>query len=174
MVKPLRPIDAVFVHLEGRYFVIYYRGTLWQLPRLKLDWSAWQRKQPYTGDAGALYLSRQQSVSDPKLAPLLRTLNLPIAIAGSSLPKFESWWEANGYVWLTVKLSRGESPLAAFETTDFETSNSLNSPQTSEKIADQNKNQPQQTNNAAPNTDHIFAEMLADLTEEVIHRRPML
>lgn len=169
MIKPLRPIDAVFVHPEGRFYVIYYRGELWQLPKLKLNFAAWQRKKPYLGDKGALYLSRKQAATDLNIAKTLRTLNLPQAIAGSSLPKFESWWEAHGFFWLQDHLTRGESPLAA------------DNPELRAVLTD--RNQPTeraiekvkaQTTNNLPNTDNIFAEMLADLTAEVLyHHEPL-
>ena len=109
----LRPIDAIFVHPERRLYVVYYRGELWQLPRMKLDMAAWQRRQPYIGAKEALYLSQKQAIDDPLLAQKLRTLDLPLAIRGSTLPRFESWWEMNGYEWLKERLDNNSSPLAA-------------------------------------------------------------
>lgn len=109
----LRPIDAIFVHPERRLYVVYYRGELWQLPRMKLDMAAWQRRRAYTGSKEALHLSKKQSIHDPLLAQKLRTLDLPIAIRGSTLPRFESWWEVNGYEWLKERLDSDSSPLAA-------------------------------------------------------------
>ena len=109
----LRPIDAIFVHPERRLYVVYYRGELWQLPRMKLDMAAWQRRQPYIGAKEALHLSQKQAIDDPLLAQKLRTLDLPLAIRGSTLPRFESWWEVNGYEWLKARLDNNDSPLAA-------------------------------------------------------------
>ena len=54
---PLRPIDAIFVHPKRRLYVVYYRGELWALPRMKIDDRSWQNRQPYTDDSSSLYLS---------------------------------------------------------------------------------------------------------------------
>ena len=51
---PLRPIDAVFVHPKQRLYVVYYRGELWQLPRMKIDDKSWQMKN-------ANFLKKNQS-----------------------------------------------------------------------------------------------------------------
>lgn len=88
----LRPIDAIFVHPKQRVYVVYYRGELWQLPRMKIDDRSWQNKRLYTDDSSALYLSTHQTINDPVLSQKLRTLNLPIAVHGSTLPRFEAWW----------------------------------------------------------------------------------
>lgn len=142
---PLRPIDAIFVHPQHRLYVVYYRGVLWQLPRMKIDNSAWQRRQLYDDDINALYLSRRQVIRDPILAQKLRTLNLPDAVRGSTLPKFEAWWEVHGFAWLKNKLTTGQSPLAA------ERANS--------------------STMKANATSDIFADMLADLAHEVMHHQ---
>lgn len=113
---PLRPIDAIFVHPQQRLYVIYLRGELWQLPRMKIDDRAWQRRQSYNGDINALYLSRNQSIADPILAQQLRTLNLPAALRGITLPKFEAWWEVHGFKWLRDLLDDGQSPLTKHAT----------------------------------------------------------
>ena len=114
---PLRPIDAIFVHPKQRLYVVYYRGELWQLPRMKIDDRSWQNRRPYTDDSSSLYLSIHQAISDPILAQKLRTLDLPVAVRGSTLPRFEAWWEAHGFRWLKDRLLTGESPLAAHQTT---------------------------------------------------------
>lgn len=80
---PLRPIDAIFVHPKRRLYVVYYRGELWQLPRMKIDDRSWQNRQPYTDDSRSLYLSIHQAINDPILAQKLRTLNLPVAVRGA-------------------------------------------------------------------------------------------
>lgn len=113
----LRPIDAIFVHPKRRLYVIYYRGDLWQLPRMKIDMNAWQRKQTYTGSKEALHLSRQQVIQDPILAQKLRTLDLPMAIRGCTLPRFEMWWKVNGYEWLKARIDNEHSPLAVHNQT---------------------------------------------------------
>lgn len=142
---PLRPIDAIFVHPKWRLYVVYHRGALWQLPRMKIDNAAWQRRQPYNGSTEALYVSRRQVIHDPILAQKLRTLDLPAAVYGSTLPLFETWWEVNGFYWLNEKIISGQSPLAAHKI-GIRQSKDLK------------------------NTD-IFADMLADLVDEVIHHR---
>lgn len=109
---PLRPIDAIFVHPQQRFYVVYYRGELWQLPRMKIDMTSWQNRKPYQGEKRALYLTQSQQIADLTLAAQLRTLQLPDNIHGCHLPKFEDWWETHGYTWLKNKLLAGESPLA--------------------------------------------------------------
>ena len=109
---PLRPIDAIFVHPQQRCYVIYYRGELWQLARMKLDNNSWQRRQPYKGDPNSLFLSQNQAIEDLALAGQLRTLALPDNLHGTSLPKFEDWWLTHGFDWLKDILLKGDSPLA--------------------------------------------------------------
>lgn len=170
---PLRPIDAIFVHPERRLYVVYYRGELWQLPRMKIDDTSWQRRQPYNGEENSLYLSSHQAISNSVLAQKLRTLNLPDATRGSTLPRFEAWWETHGFDWLKDQLTTGQSPLAAHA--KFSDNQSTSSP--GDKPAQRNSNaitsNPNHTTStqttaqaAAPD---IFADMLADLADEVMH-----
>lgn len=205
---PLRPIDAIFVYPEQRLCVVYFRGELWALPRMKVDNAAWQRRVPFEGDKNELYLSRQQAISDPLLAKELRTLNLPEAVRGSTLPKFEAWWQAHGFKWLKDLLDEGQSPLAAHaplskntqriasilanskeqqataskeqtkKIADTPLANTDTNPQLSTHTA-QDKQLPslpedskaeRSVNNEASDTD-IFADMLAELTEEVLSQR---
>ena len=150
---PLRPIDAIFVHPKQRSYVVYYRGELWCLPRMKIDDRSWQNRRPYIDDSRSLYLSIHQAISDPILAQKLRTLDLPDAVRGSTLSRFELWWETHGFKWLKDKLTTGQSPLAAHqgmsseEVTDSETISSLSM----EK--------------------DVFADMLAELTDEVMDHK---
>ena len=94
---PLRPIDAIFVDPEQRSYVVYYRGALWKLPRMKMDDRSWQNRRPFKEGSRAIYLSIHQAISDPVLAQKLRTLDLPVAVHGSTLPRFEGWWVDIGY-----------------------------------------------------------------------------
>lgn len=112
---PYRPIDAVFVHPKQRCYIIYDRGTLWQLPRMKIDNSSWIRRKLYTGNTTELYLSRSQRIKDPVLAHRLRTLNLPISVRGITLSRFEYWWETHGFEWSKQTVIAGASPLAVHE-----------------------------------------------------------
>ena len=185
---PLRPIDALFIHLERRVYVVYYRGELWQLPRMKIDELSWQRRQPYQGSPDALYLSRHQAIQDPVLAQKLRTLNLPMAVRGITLPRFEAWWESHGFDWLKDQLTIGESPLAAHTTTSTTTNSETRSiaPQDSTSTSANNDNSAEQNSStqtqeskkvskqndsiqATEKTD-VFAELLADLVEEVLYK----
>ncbi|WP_201595705.1 hypothetical protein [Psychrobacter fulvigenes] len=167
---PLRPIDAIFVNPERRRYVVYFRGELWQLPRMKIDYAAWQRRQPYDGDINTLYLSSNQAIADPILAQKLRTLNLPAAVRGSTLPRFESWWAFHGFEWLKELLNAGKSPLAAHQSTTTIPS----SDDKAAKISVKNE-----TNDTINNTNNpssssaetdVFADMLADLTNDVLNR----
>jgi hypothetical protein len=178
---PLRPIDAIFVHPKRRLYVIYYRGELWELPRMKIDDQSWQNRQPYTDDSRGLYLSIHQAISDPILAQKLRTLNLPAAFHGSTLPRFEAWWEAHGFEWLKDKLATGESPLAAHQivapkmdtakATDNQTvsSSSYQDVPLNNNSTIKQKSSEQKTA-AVADTD-VFADMLADLASEVLNQQ---
>lgn len=173
---PLRPIDAIFVHPKRRLYVVYYRGELWQLPRMKIDDRSWQNRQPYTDDSKSLYLSIHQAISDPILAQKLRTLNLPVAVRGSTLPRFEAWWEAHGFKWLTEKLTSGESPLAAHQTaptrtTDHQSALSSNSPPIPSNTENQLSSDNNEQKTTLPLETDVFADMLADLADEVLHQK---
>ena len=174
---PLRPIDAIFVHPKQRLYVVYYRGELWQLPRMKIDDRSWQNRKPYTGDSSSLYLSIHQSISDPVLAQKLRTLDLPTAVQGSTLARFEAWWETQGFGWLQNRLSTGESPLAAHHTKAlsemFDNQPTLPSdahsslPSEDKKLS--NKEHKQASTPAIE--EDVFADMLAELTDEVLDQK---
>ncbi|WP_114699981.1 hypothetical protein [Psychrobacter proteolyticus] len=165
---PLRPIDAIFVHPKQRLYVVYYRGELWQLPRMKIDDRSWQNRRPYTDDSSSLYLSIHQAINDPILAQKLRTLDLPVAVRGSTLPRFEAWWEAHGFRWLKDRLLTGESPLAAHQTLKSTTpaSNRFDIRADYRTNSHTENNEPQLAVSFV-NTD-IFADMLAELTDEVL------
>ncbi|WP_350656379.1 hypothetical protein [Psychrobacter sp. S1-30-MNA-CIBAN-0213] len=169
---PMRPIDAIFVHPEKRLYVVYFRGELWQLPRMKIDHAAWQRRQPYNGDVKSLYLSRHQAITDPILAQKLRTLNLPEAVRGSTLPRFEDWWEVHGFEWLRALLHDGKSPLAAHQSNTEEPISAVQS-LGNDNEATNTVNNAEKTEPITPPVaeDDIFDDMLADLTNEVLHHR---
>ncbi len=197
---PLRPIDAIFVHPKRRIYIVYYRGQLWELPRMKIDSAAWQRRQPYLNDTTELYLSHQQVISDPMLAQQLRTLNLPAAIRGSTLAKFEAWWEVQGFSWLKNLLAEGKSPLAAHDSqlSPLTTKSKPSTDSVEDKkpiIVEESAEEVNASNNddgtdihkmtaaqqivsakkpALETTTDIFATMLAELSDEVLHQRHSL
>lgn len=164
---PLRPIDAVFVHPKQRLYVVYYRGELWQLPRMKIDDKSWQNRRPYTDDSSSLYLSIHQAISDPVLAQKLRTLDLPVAVRGSTLSRFEAWWEAHGFKWLKDKLMIGQSPLAAHQATAY--AKAIDS-QPASLSNNRTENKTPASMPSFVNTD-VFAEMLTELTNEVFDQK---
>lgn len=173
---PLRPIDAIFVHPKRRLYVVYYRGELWQLPRMKIDDRSWQNRKPYTDDSSGLYLSIHQTISDPVLAQKLRTLNLPIAVRGSTLPRFEAWWKAHGFKWLKDKLMTNQSPLAAHQATkaiDIQPISPSNYPATpiNNNNTNNRKSAKQKAMPVVTSVTDIFADMLADLADEVLHQQ---
>ena len=188
---PMRPVDAIFVDPKRRLYVVYYRGELWKLPRMKIDDRSWQNRQPYTDDSSGLYLSIHQAISDPILAQKLRTLNLPAAVRGSTLPRFEAWWETHGFKWLKDKLTTGESPLAAHQALQALSTNMAaaqatdkqNAPVSSYQVvsndaSSNNENNPTQQESNEPSTAapvakdaDIFAHMLADLVDEVLNHQ---
>ena len=168
---PLRPIDAIFVHPKRKIYVVYYRGALWQLPRMSINHAAWQRRQPYTDSPSELYLSRYQIIHDTVLAKKLCTLNLPTSLHGSTLLQFESWWDTHGFSWINAQPASSQSPLndnhdngAVIEPNDLNnhTVQKTVTPQTNKSATD----------NKDANTENIdiFTDMLADLANEV--RRP--
>lgn len=181
---PLRPIDAIFVHPERRLYVVYYRGELWELPRMKIDDTSWQRRQPFIGASDSLHLSSHQNIKDPVLAQKLRTLNLPQAVRGVTLPRFEAWWEVHGYEWLKEKLTAGVSPLAAHsEVAPISSKNNdaVSTPESkinSTASRDNNATSipPVKSNLTKPGnvvkkeTTDIFADMLAELADEVLNK----
>ena len=95
-----RPITAIFVHPHDRYYVIYDNGERHKLNRMKLDKSAWQRKQPYTGSDDDIFLLKNQYIADVELAQQLTTYDWPDSLKGRSLKFFLSWWEKQAYHWL--------------------------------------------------------------------------
>lgn len=170
---PLRPIDAIFVHPKRRLYVVYYRGALWQLPRMKIDDQSWQNRQPYKDDSRGLYLSIHQAISDPILAQKLRTLNLPIAVRGSTLSRFEAWWETHGFEWLKDKLKAGQSPLAAHQAATKTIDNQPSSPSnylSALSSNDTTTHKEQETIAITKETTDVFSDMLADLADEVLHQ----
>lgn len=171
---PLRPIDAIFVNPERRRYVVYFRGELWQLPRMKIDHAAWQRRQPYDGDINTLYLSSNQAIADPILAQKLRTLNLPASMRGTTVPRFESWWEFHGFKWLKELLNEGKSPLAAHHSSITTAALEDSSVKRSKKnVTNNTVDDIQKTENIfSPSAEtDIFADMLADLTSEVLNHK---
>lgn len=173
---PLRPIDAIFVHPKQRLYVVYYRGELWQLPRMKIDDRSWQNRRPYTDDSSSLYLSIHQAISDPVLAQKLRTLDLPVTVRGSTLSRFEAWWEAHGFKWLKDKLMIGQSPLAAHQTPNYKKATdsrpTLPSEHKPTTLNDTNVNHKASQSVAASSTQtDVFAEMLTELTHEVLDQK---
>lgn len=166
---PLRPIDAIFVDPARRLYVIYLRGELWQLSRMKITDTAWQRRQPYHGDTNSLYICHNQSIADPVLAQKLRTLNLPDAVRGSTLPRFEAWWEMHGFEWMKQLLGQGQSPLAAHQasTSWTDTTTSKISGVNSKSIVTGSNEDETEANEPVD----IFADMLNDLTNEIRYHR---
>lgn len=158
---PLRPIDAIFVDPEQRSYVVYYRGALWKLPRMKMDDRSWQNRRPFKEGSRAIYLSIHQAISDPVLAQKLRTLDLPVAVHGSTLPRFEGWWEMHGFKWLEEQLSIGQSPLAAHKAA-----------REKKAIDDQSSKDKDGKPVVTFSIDEdIFADMLAELTSEVLDQK---
>lgn len=107
---PLRSIDAIFIQPKDKYYVIYQSGKLWQLPRLKIDVSSWQRKIPYQGSKSHLYLSRQQHITDKILKQKIHTLDLPESLHGCSVTQFENWWQMNALSWLRQQKEQETKP----------------------------------------------------------------
>ncbi|GAA0315073.1 hypothetical protein [Psychrobacter aestuarii] len=162
---PYRPIDAVFVHPEQRCYIIYDRGALWQLPRMKIDSSAWLRRKPYKGNTKSLYLSRSQRIHDPQLVRRLRTLNLPTAVRGITLSRFELWWETHGFEWSKQTVLAGASPLAVHEDRDSDVLTKSNPDRPQSMATSQNTTAADTSDNAID----IFEDMLEELKKDLFH-----
>ncbi|MEN6670315.1 hypothetical protein AAJP47_08060 [Psychrobacter sp. B38] len=172
----IRPIDAIFVHPKQRFYVVYYRGELWRLPRMKIDDVSWQNRQRYKGDGSELYLSRHQTISDPILAKKLHTLDLPAALHGRNLSRFESWWETHGFDWLKEQVIADQLPLTASQTTeqtkaiDNQTASPSNYPPSEANENDHISQKDDERVSTLTAQKDIFAEMLSNLTTEVLHQ----
>ena len=114
------------------------------------------------------------------LAQKLRTLNFPAAVRGSTLPRFEAWWETNGFKWLKDKLATGESPLAAHQTVapkiaetkaiDKQTASPSNYQPAPLNDDSSIKQKSSEQPTAAVEVTDIFADMLADMADEVLNQ----
>ncbi len=104
-----RPVNAIFYHPKHKFIVVYQNGTLWQLPRMKIDVESWRRREPYQGDNTELFLYRHQHIADDELAHLLPTHNFPDNLTNNSITLFESWWLNHSYEWLKNQENNGNS-----------------------------------------------------------------
>jgi hypothetical protein len=92
------------------------------------------------------------------------------------LPRFEAWWEAHGFKWLKDRLLTGESPLAAHQTTTpaakvlNNQSDPLTDCQTNGHTDESGEVNEEQVSTPSADTD-IFADMLAELTDEVLEQK---
>lgn len=83
---------------------------------------------------------------------------------GSTLSRFEAWWEAHGFKWLKDKLMIGQSPLAAHQATAY--TKAIDS-QPASPGHNRTENKTPASMSSFVNTD-VFAEMLTELTNEVL------
>ncbi len=95
----LRPVNAIFYHPKYKFIVVYQQGTLWQLPRIKIDMDSWRRKLRYNGENSDLYFYPHQQIADSELAEILPTHNFPDNLNNCNLQTFENWWLANAHHW---------------------------------------------------------------------------
>ncbi|MBS9779788.1 MAG: hypothetical protein KGV51_04095 [Moraxellaceae bacterium] len=99
----LRPVNAIFYHPKYKFIVIYQQGTLWQLPRMKVDIDSWRRKLSYNGDNSDLYFYPHQQIEDEELAEIIPTYEFPASLNNCSLQTFENWWLANSHHWIKAQ-----------------------------------------------------------------------
>lgn len=160
---PLRPINAIFIEQKQQFIVVYQQGKLWQLPRMKLDMSAWRYRKPFLGNKSALVLARDQHISDAALANKLPTHELPDSLHGVGLARFETWWRQNGFDWLNnlsdkIHSNSNQNPSPTQTTkVDIQTPSQM-----------QNMTKTQTTKQASGQTDNIFDDMLADLQDNLL------
>ena len=100
MIPKQRPVTAIFVHPEDRYYVVYQNGRRYKVSRMKLDKTSWERRKPYTGSDDKIFLLKDKVIEDADVAKLLPTYEWPHSRKGRSLTFFLSWWEHQGYSWL--------------------------------------------------------------------------
>lgn len=160
---PLRPVNAIFIEQKQQFIVVYQQGKLWQLPRMKLDMSAWRYRKPFTGNKSALILARNQHIADTTLAQKLPTHQLPDVLHGLNLPRFENWWRQNGFDWLNNRQN---------DNTNINNANINSKVNTTLKAdASNHKNtQPSARSNTQSDnqSDNIFDNMLADLEADLL------
>lgn len=171
---PLRPVNAIFIEQKQQFIVVYQQGKLWQLPRMKLDMSAWRYRKPFTGNKSALILARNQHIADTTLAQKLPTHQLPNGLHGINLPRFENWWRQNGFDWLNNRQNDNTNT----QNKDIQNDNTnINTKANISPTADisnhkntQPRNQPNvQSNPQSDNqSDNIFDSMLADLEADLL------
>lgn len=164
---PLRPVNAIFIEQKQQFIVVYQQGKLWQLPRMKLDMSAWRYRKPFTGNKSALILAHNQHITDTTLAQKLPTHQLPDVLHGINLPRFENWWRQNGFDWLNnrqndnTNINNANINSKVNTTPTADVSNQKNT-QPSARSNTQSDNQPDNQ------SDNIFDNMLADLEADLL------
>lgn len=155
---PLRPVNAIFIEQKQQFIVVYQQGKLWQLPRMKLDMSAWRYRKPFTGNKSALILAHNQHITDTTLAQKLPTHQLPDALHGLNLPRFETWWRQNGFDWLNNRQNDNANINSKVNTTLKADASNHKNTQPSARSNTQSDNQ----------SDNIFDNMLADLEADLL------
>ncbi|OOS21587.1 hypothetical protein [Moraxella lincolnii] len=156
---PLRPVNAIFIEQKQQFIVVYQQGKLWQLPRMKLDMSAWRYRKPFTGNKSELILARNQHIADTTLAQKLPTHQLPDVLHGLNLPRFENWWRQNGFDWLNNRQN---------DNTNINNAN-INSKVNTTPTADaSNHKNTQPSVRSNTQSDNIFDNMLADLEANLL------
>lgn len=163
---PLRPINAIFIEQKQQFIVVYQQGKLWQLPRMKLDMSAWRYRKPFTGNKSALILARDQHITDATLAQKLPTHQLPNGLHGINLPRFENWWRQNGFDWL----NNHQNDNTNTQNKDIQNDNTnINTKANISPTADISNHKNTQPNvQSNPQSDNIFDSMLADLEADLL------
>lgn len=154
---PLRPVNAIFYHPKLKCIVVYQKGKLWQLSRMKLDMESWRRKTEFKGEKTELYLNGQQLITDEKLAKILPTQNFPETLKNATFHKFETWWLTNGFNWL---LKPAESNSTNLQETKTDQSN--NSILDSKKITEINI---EELNNVSSSTDNTNSKNDTELVD---------
>lgn len=155
---PLRPVNAIFIEQKQQFIVVYQQGKLWQLPRMKLDMSAWRYRKPFTGNKSALILAHNQHIADTTLAQKLPTHQLPDVLHGINLPRFENWWRQNGFDWLNNHQNDNTNINSKVNTTPTADASNQKNTQPSARSNTQSDNQ----------SDNIFDNMLADLEADLL------
>lgn len=98
-----KSIDVIFVHPKHRSYVVWHKGQFYQLTRMALTRTAWERRVDYTGSLEEIFLAKESCLSDDGVndgvlqAIGLNIVKLPSELHSITASKFLAWWTVNRY-----------------------------------------------------------------------------
>lgn len=88
-----KSIDVLFICPKNRCLVVWHQAKWWQVARMDLTETSWQRRKAYTGSLEDIFVAKRQ-VNDVKG---LNLVVLPEELWGVTAAKFLGWWQLNRY-----------------------------------------------------------------------------